>query len=385
MGFFYNGGGERTVLREAIGLRDRGFEVDVFAPTVSDRCFPELISKVKVEELCGWMPQRIIARNMLGMVLSSLLTPRLARRFEGYETVLAHGQPSNWIAHQIKKRHDTPYIAYLHQVNRLLYPREIDTKVGWGTNREIQLLEVLHKRNEIIRKLDNLTIKDADIVLTNSEWIREKIQQTYRVDARTCHPGVEPNLFKKPYPEEGSKQRYILTTNRHYPQKRLDLILSTVHQVAKTLPEVKAVITGEHTRYTDALTKMAENLGIAEKVEFTGNLKAGELVETYQGAYLYTYTSPEEDFGLGPLEAAACGVPSIVWDHAGPKETVIHGETGLRVEPYDMSLFVDSHLRLLQDEGLRDEMGEKAQRHVSKNFTWEKHVDQLAECLDGVA
>ena len=116
-------------------------------------------------------------------------------------------------------------------------------------------------------------------------------------------------------------------------------------------------------------------MGVPSDIIFTDNLNELELKTMYQNAYLYSYSSPEEDFGLGPLEAGANGVPSIVWDHAGLKETVINGVTGFRVPLYDLRSFVDRHCALLNDPDLKNRMGKMAYDFVSRTFPWKKHVN----------
>ena len=125
-------------------------------------------------------------------------------------------------------------------------------------------------------------------------------------------------------------------------------------------------------------------LNLNNNVIFTDNLNESELLDVYKKAYLYSYTSPEEDFGLGPIEAGACGVPSVVRNHAGPKETVVNGETGFRVRPYDLDEFTEKQLLLLGDISLRCKLGKQASKFVKENFSWEKHVDIIESVLNDV-
>jgi len=126
----------------------------------------------------------------------------------------------------------------------------------------------------------------------------------------------------------------------------------------------------------------ARRLKITESIIFTDQVSEKKLVDLYRNAYVFTYTSPEEDFGLGPLEAGACGVPSIVWDHAGPRETVIDGETGFRVKPYDVLEMAERHLQLLDKPELRQKMGHQAASHVKERFSWMNHIDIIEKTLE---
>jgi glycosyltransferase involved in cell wall biosynthesis len=125
--------------------------------------------------------------------------------------------------------------------------------------------------------------------------------------------------------------------------------------------------------------------GIDGRIRFVGGASTEELTRLYGGAAIYSYPSPEEDFGLGPVEAGACGCPSVVWDHAGPREVVVDGVTGYRAKPYELEDYVEKHARLIDDPRLRDSMGEAARRRVLDKFTWERHVDGLVKAIEGVA
>ena len=313
MGLFYNGGGERTVLNEALGLQDRGHEVVLFCPTVTSNCFPELVKGTRIEEICWWISQGTPGRDALAMFLSSLMSPGLAKRFREFDIILAHSQPSNWLAYQVKRKYGVPYVSYLHQTNRFLYPRKIDLVTGWSSDLNMELLYQLHKMKSLIRRLDAMSIKHADEVLVNSEWIKSKTKRCYGIDADVCYPGVDLSHFKNQMDiDEISREPYILTTNRHYPQKGLHLLIELLSILLGEYPSLECVMTGSYTKYTRQLKGYAAKLGLTDNVVFTDNLKEDELLALYKGAYVYTYTSPEEDFGLGPLEAGACGVPSIV-------------------------------------------------------------------------
>ncbi|MBN2335808.1 glycosyltransferase family 4 protein [Candidatus Bathyarchaeota archaeon] len=378
MGFFYNGGGERTVLNQAIELGKRGHTVEVFAPTVEESCFPNLMEKVSLTETSGLLPRGMPLRNALGMIYSSVVIPR--KRIQGFDVILAHGQPSGWIAANVKKMYGTPVASYLHQVNRFFMPRKIDRQTGWATDGNLMLLEALHRGNTLVKKLDSYSVRCADTVLTNSEYIKTKIADYYEVEPHVCYPGVNLSLFRKTGRSEAGEP-YLLSTNRHYPQKRLDYLIRCMRILAPMYPHLKCYITGGFTKHSEFLVQLTTRLGLKENVFFTGNLSSPELIEKYQNAYVYAFTSPEEDFGLGPIEAAACGVPSIVWDSAGPRETVMHGVTGYRVTPFSVKEMAALHAELLGDRSLRDKMGDAAHRFSTKRFSWETHVDKLERYL----
>ncbi|HEV2475447.1 MAG TPA: flippase-like domain-containing protein, partial [Candidatus Dormibacteraeota bacterium] len=130
-GFTYSGGGERIVIEEVLGLRRRGYEVECYAPTVNaSRCYPDLIGEVRVKtflpQLPGWVP----FREAIQMAATSLLMPLYAWRFRGVDAIVGCNQPSAWIAWWAARLMDVPYVVYLNQPNRLVYPRNIDRQTG---------------------------------------------------------------------------------------------------------------------------------------------------------------------------------------------------------------------------------------------------------------
>ena len=377
MGFFYSGGGERTVLNQAKGLQKNGHQVKVYSPIIEEDCFPEPANDIEFINIARKIPESSPLKTALKMIESSIITP--VKPFEDREILIAHGQPSNWIAYRVSKKTKIPYVSYLHQANRFLHPRNIDQKVGWNTDPSLTILNYLHKKNPIVEKLDNLSITTSRNILTNSNWIRLKILQAYQRNSIICYPGVNKDKFK---PNHKKPDKTILTTNRHIPQKRIDYLIKCIKLISSEYPDVKCRITGEPTAHTKELIQTVSKLSLKNNVTFTGRLSSEKLISEYQNAYTYGYTSPEEDFGLGPLEAAACGVPSIVWDYAGPRETVINGKTGYRVKPYDVSIMAKKHIQLLGDRKHREKMGKNARKHVENRFTWMQHCSRLEKVLE---
>jgi len=128
-----------------------------------------------------------------------------------------------------------------------------------------------------------------------------------------------------------------------------------IHILARA-PETNLILTGRATSYTANLMKLCKDLGVDRHVTFSGEVNEVELALLYSTAAVCAYAAPEEDFGLGPPEAGICNTPSVVWNYAGPSETVLDGITGYRAVPYNLSDFAEKVSRLLTDEGLRNRL-----------------------------
>ena len=237
------------------------------------------------------------------------------------------------------------------------------------------------------KALDRLSILSSDRIVVNSRWIADIVGKIYGTFPVVCPPGFDdeklfPVKQKGEVTVQGLKipKPFILSTTRHYAQKGLsDLI--RIFSLVRNESNAKLVITGNFTNYTRALRSLCAELGLENEVAFTGRVTEGELVKLYQNADVYAFTSPEEDFGLGPIEAMSCGTPPVVWDHAGPRETVIDETTGLRARPNDLHNFAAKLKLLLTDTKLNAELSNNAVRHAKHNYSWSNHVKMLESIL----
>ena len=82
----------------------------------------------------------------------------------------------------------------------------------------------------------------------------------------------------------------------------------------------------------------------------------------YSNASVYVYTAPEEDFGMGVVEAMACATPVVAWDAAGPSKIIKNGKTGLLAKPYVNTDFVDKIQKVIAEKNVQ-------QQYVQKRLT----------------
>jgi phosphatidylinositol alpha-1,6-mannosyltransferase len=91
----------------------------------------------------------------------------------------------------------------------------------------------------------------------------------------------------------------------------------------------------------------------------------------------------QEGFGIVFLEAAACGVPSVAGRSGGSHEAVVDGETGLVVDPSDVTATRDALARLLGDDELRRRLGAAAQRRAETEFSYDTLAARLLPLAAG--
>lgn len=395
LGFFYSGGGEKLVLEEVRGLRSLGHQVECFAPYV-DRasCFPDYPEIGEVQALLPHPPSWIPMKDPIWILLSCLFVPLMAYRFREYDVFLGANQPGPWLAYVLSKILGKPYVGYLAQPLRLLHPRQVDIENG------IHIREGDHKFLVLLRRIggkainwaDRRSVENASLILTNGSHVGDWIKRVYGIDTVDCPAGCHPsprsvamstNRLDGWIEVNGMAIRrpYILLTNRHSPMKHFEYALWALKSIIRRIDNVSLLVTGQETMYTEQLRYLASVLRIEEHVKFVGLIDEHELRKLYESAGVYVYPSPEEDFGMGIVEAMASGTPVVAWRNGGPTVTVVDRRTGFLVDPYDTDSFAKCIELILENPDMARQMGMAAHQRAIRYFTYEAHNRKLEAAL----
>lgn len=388
LGFFFSGGGEKLVLEEAAGLTKRGHEVTLFAPVIDkEDCFPDLIKKVKIHALFFPFAFNFPLRDFLAITGSVFLTPFTFWRFAKFDVLFGANQPGALICFFLAQILKKPYVIYLAMPMRLLYPRKIDQEVGFGKGSFNIFFFLAQLFKPLVVFLDKISIQRANTILVNGDYMAGILEKVYGVKVIVCPAGCYPQKKLPDYQNRWQGQLklnnkiiskpFILVTNRHFPQKRFDYAIRVLAEIKEEFPQVSLVITGASTPYTQELKRLIRKLGVEERVCFTGLVSEKELEVLYSQAVVYLYTSPEEDFGMGVIEAMAAGTPVVTWNCAGPTMTVKSGLTGFLAKPHELKDFKKKTLKLLRNPKLAAQFSQAGWRR-SRQFSYQKH-NQILE------
>jgi glycosyltransferase involved in cell wall biosynthesis len=393
LGFFYSGGGEKLVLQEARELRARGHTVEVYAPIVdAAACFPDLMAEIQPRRLLRRIPVRGVGDG-LTLLGSALLAPRLTRGIEA-DVYLGANQPGAHLAREAARRHGKRYVVYLNQPNRLLSARAVDLETRpLVIKKDFFLLDTVASFGRpILNRLDRRSVRDAAVRLGDGAYMTSVLKTYYGGTWRSCPAATRP-AADEPLDQaariDGTVQigrraigrPFILLTNRHYPQKRFEWMFPVIARVREVYPQATLVITGADTAYTDVIRRQADERGLRNAVRFMGLVSELELEALYASAAVYVYPSPEEDFGMGIVEAMGRGTPVVAWDQAGPTGIITDGVDGRRIEIDQVEAFGDAVLALLADDAARERIGRAAWRTATKQFSFTAHTDILESAL----
>jgi D-inositol-3-phosphate glycosyltransferase len=220
----------------------------------------------------------------------------------------------------------------------------------------------------------------VDLVLaTCSDEVRElQAMQPDHVAVRIVPCGVDLTLFSPSGPAvgpEGPPGGRLLYAGRLVPRKGVDTII----QALPGLPEGRLTIAGgpERGAMTDdpevrRLRAMAAGLGVADRVEFIGQVPHDRLPALLRWADVVVVPPWYEPFGIVPLEVMACGRPLVGTAVGGLLDSVVPGESGVLVPPRDPAALRAALSRLLADPAGRVELGVKARHRAETHYGWDR-------------
>ncbi|MDR5899064.1 glycosyltransferase [Halomonas vilamensis] len=168
-----------------------------------------------------------------------------------------------------------------------------------------------------LRQWDCFTATQVDHFLANSHNVARRIAKYYRREADVLYPPVDIEGFAL---YEGPREDYFLAASRLVPYKRLDIIVQAFTQDPRKRP-LKVVGDGPEFK------RLARLAAGHDHIELLGYLEGGALQTLMQRASAFVFAA-DEDFGILPLEAQACGTPVIAYGKGGALETVKGEEHG---------------------------------------------------------
>lgn len=213
---------------------------------------------------------------------------------------------SHAVAKGILTGPDQLHISYVHSPIRYAwdlqhqYLRESHLDKGV---KGILAKYLLHK----IRQWDYRTANGVDHFIANSQFIARRIHKVYGRTADVIYPPVDVHRFLM----NTSKQDYYLTASRLVPYKKIDLIV----EAFSNMPDKRLVVIGNGSEMAKIKSKAKSN------IEILGYQPDSVMLEHMQNAKAFVFAA-EEDFGITPVEAQACGTPVVAFGKGGSLETV---------------------------------------------------------------
>jgi len=214
---------------------------------------------------------------------------------------------SHAVAKGILTGPDQLHISYVHSPIRYAWDLQFQYLRESGLNKGLKgvLAKYMLKK---IRDWDYRTANSVDYFLSNSNFIGKRIWKIYRRKSQTIYPPVDVSSFS--FFKE--KEDFYLTASRMVPYKKIDLIVESF----ANMPDKNLVVIGDGPDMRKIKSLATKN------VQILGYQPFGILRSYMQRAKAFVFAA-EEDFGITPVEAQACGTPVIAYGKGGALETVI--------------------------------------------------------------
>jgi glycosyltransferase involved in cell wall biosynthesis len=226
---------------------------------------------------------------------------------------------------------------------------------------------------ESIRAMDEAALGECQRVFTISRNVADRLGRYHGLAGTPLHPPPrDPGRFRT----DGYGD-YLFYAGRLEPIKRLDLVLRAL---AASTSRARLKVAGTGALAGD-LIRLAETLGVADRVDFLGFVPDEDLVSLYARCRAAFYVPEDEDYGYVTVESLLARKPVLTsTDSGGPLEFVEDGVSGFVAapEPEALAEGID-RLTALPEARLR-EMGEEGRVRVA-HLSWDTVVDRLTETL----
>lgn len=280
----------------------------------------------------------------------------------GYDLVVSS---SYVVAKGVLTTAEQLHVSYVHTPVRYAWDLQFEYLRAGGYDRGLKRLAarlLLH----YLRLYDAASAGRVDVFVANSHHVARRIWKTYRRRAAVVHPPVDTEAFSL----FGEKEDFYVTVGRLVPYKRVDLLVEAFN----AMPERELVVIGDGPELA-RLERMA-----CPNVHLLGRQPAAALIYYLQRARGFVFAALE-DFGIAPLEAQACGTPTIAYGRGGARETVVPGLSGVLFDEQSVEAICDAVARFERTVFEPEVVREQAERFSAEQFRQRLSV-VLAEAWD---
>lgn len=309
----------------------------------------EVISLIKEKQKFKELLDNLTVRYAFSIEVLSRILYDISVRFMKLESdlIIGHNIPGAVVSWRISEKNGSPYVAYIHDAEFKRIPGSLPS---FGDDK--------------IRK----ALSKAKRIFTNSMKTLEELKRDYKVDGVPLYPGCVPAELVNE-----KRSDFFLFVHFISPRGSFDFLAKLLKK-----EDFNLVIAGGRRWGWRKVLHSYEKFG--DRVRFVFEPTERELFQLYQQAKGLIF--PEmENFGLSPLEAAACGCPSMVAEGSGVLEILENGKEIMAFDEGNTAEFCEAIQLLKRDEQYARKLGKNAWKKA-REYSWDMHVSKLAHDIE---
>lgn len=277
----------------------------------------------------------------------------------------------------------------IHAHDWLTYPAGIHAKQISGKPMVIHVHATDYDRsrgnvNPEVYAIEKNGMDFADHIITVSNLTRNTVIEKYHQDpskVTTVHNAVEPMSqdIISIQDKRGVKDKVVTFLGRITMQKGPEYFVEAAAKVLEKSSNVRFVMAGSGDMM-DQMVRLAASRNISDRFHFTGFMKGKQVYEVLKSSDVYVMPSVSEPFGISPLEAMQCGVPSIISKQSGCAEIL---DYAVKVDYWDIEAMADAIYGIITYPAMYQFLKEEGKREVD-NIKWEYAGQKVRRIYDQV-
>ena len=277
----------------------------------------------------------------------------------------------------------------IHSHDWLTYPAGMHAKQVTGKPLVIHVHATDFDRsrgnvNPQVYALEKDGMDHADHIITVSNLTRNTVIEKYHQPpwkVTTVHNAVEPlsQEIQNIHSQKGTKDKVVTFLGRITMQKGPEYFVEAASLVLKRSKNVRFVMAGSGDMM-DQMIRLAARRGISDRFHFTGFLKGNQVYEMLKSSDVYVMPSVSEPFGISPLEAMQCGVPSIISKQSGCAEIL---NNVIKTDYWDTEAMADAMYSIITYPGMATYLREEGKREVDE-IKWEYAGKKVRKIYESV-
>ncbi|MBU2481699.1 MAG: glycosyltransferase, partial [Proteobacteria bacterium] len=387
------GGAERLVVDAVVELMNKGHEVTIFTSRYDlSHCLEKTRnSMLKIEIAGNFVPHSLAGRFRVPCAIARMILMTLAmkRASRPYDVIFCDLVP-----------HVIPLFRLVSKARILFYCHYPDFLLAPQKNGLYRIYRIP------INGLETFGMRFAHRILVNSVFTAETFQRSFPHfsggQPEVLYPGIDIPQFLTPEDNPLTFSALtdpgcfnFLSINRYDPGKNLSLALEAMAALRgmlsnKTFQRLRLIMAGacderlpEQRHTLNYLQAYAQQLNLQDQVVFFSSIPDNERIRLLKGCDGMIYTSTNEHFGIGIIEAMASGKPVVAVNRGGPVETILNGKTGFLCDPTP-SAFARAMKDIVEDPVKAADMGTAAQKRAVKLFSmpvFGEHLENIISSL----